>query len=188
MHPGASDEELRRAYKRQRDLFQSGSLPLVSLLSEPELARERERLEEAQKTLLDGVRRRTYDLSFFPDKVKTSQGEDHSRRADALEQAALQAELAPLLHSETEYTGPLLRKIRESQGIDLSDIAQKTKIATSHLSAIEGEDFATLPAEVYTRGFVSQMVGLLGLDQTHATRSYMRRFRAFRKAQPERRA
>jgi len=185
-HPGASDEELRRAYKRQRDLFQSGSLPLVSLLNEAELARERSRLEEAQKTLLDGVRRRTYDLSFFPDKSSDARTlERGPSEADALEQAALRAELAPLLHAETEYTGPLLRRVRESQGIDLGDIAKKTKIAHAHLTAIEVEDFAQLPAEVYTRGFVTQLAGLLGLDKTIATRSYVRRFRAFRKAQPE---
>jgi flagellar biosynthesis protein FlhG len=188
-HPGSSDEELRRAYKRQRDLFQSGSLPLISLLTEAELDRERGRLEEAQKTLLDGVRRRTYDLSFFPDPTGDARAQERgTSEADALEQAALRAELAPLLHAETEYTGPLLRRIRESQGIDLGDIAKKTKIAQAHLAAIEAEDFALLPAEVYTRGFVTQMAGLLGVDKTLATRSYMRRFRAFRKAQPEKRA
>src|SRR5690606_24227793 len=69
-HRGAGDEELRRAYKRQRDVFQPGSLALTSLLSEQEIMRERGRVEEAQETLLDPMRRRAYDLSFFPDAAK----------------------------------------------------------------------------------------------------------------------
>src|SRR5690606_20462053 len=66
-HRGATDEDLRRAYKRQRDIYQPGSLPITSLLSDAELGRERARVEEAHGTLLDPVRRRAYDLSIFPD-------------------------------------------------------------------------------------------------------------------------
>lgn len=181
-HPSASDEELRRAYKRQRELFQSGSLPLVSLLSEAETDLERLRLEEAQKTLLDAVRRRAYDLSYFPEK-EASQPRPNPEQSEArrLEQAALRTELAHEIHAETEFTGDLFRRVRESQGVELEDIAQKTKISATHLAAIENEDFESLPAEVYTRGFVSQMAGLLGLDKTQATRSYLRRLRARRK-------
>lgn len=188
-HPGASDEELRRGYKRQRELFQGGSLPLVSLLSEAEVERERAHLEEAQKTLLDPVRRRAYDLSFFPEKTAREHPESAElTEARLLERALLQEQLAHELHGETEFTGELLRRIRESQGIELAEISQKTKISPSHLAAIEGEDFATLPAEVYTRGFVSQLAGLLGLDKTQATRTYLRRYRAYQKAHPTDRA
>ena len=180
-HRGASDEELRRAYKRQRDLFTGGSIPLYSLLTESELSRERSRVEEAQETLLDPIRRRSYDLSFFSDDSRA--GAEESPLLDEarlLEQAALRAELAEELHSETEYTGELLRRVRESRGIELAEIAQKTKISASHLDAIESEAFEKLPAEVYTRGFVQQVSVLLGLDPTQATRTYLRRFRASR--------
>jgi flagellar biosynthesis protein FlhG len=40
-HPAAGDEELRKAYKRQRDIFQPGSLPLCSLMAEDALEGER---------------------------------------------------------------------------------------------------------------------------------------------------
>lgn len=182
-HPGSSDEELRRAYKRQRDIFQQNSLPLVSLLSRSDLETELLRLDEAQKTLLDPIRRRAYDLSFFPEKAKPDESvPPELSEAQLLEQAALRNELAREIHGETEFTGTLLRRVRESQGIELEDISRKTRIAVSHLAAIEAEDFDQLPAEVYTRGFVSQMAGLLGLDKTQATRSYLRRYRALRKA------
>ncbi len=52
-HRGSSDEELRRAYKRQREMYQPGSLPLTSLLSADSLRAEQARIEEAHDTLLD---------------------------------------------------------------------------------------------------------------------------------------
>ncbi len=182
-HRGASDEELRRAYKRRREVFEPGSLPMTSLLSEQEVARDRSRIEEAQETLLDPVRRRAYDLSFFSDGDETKADQrPRDDEAALAEQAMLRKQLAHEIHAETEYTGDLLRRVRESQGIELEEISKKTKISTSHLSAIEEDDFAKLPAEVYTRGFVQQLAGLLGLDATQATRTYIRRYKAFRKA------
>lgn len=182
-HRGASDEELRRAYKRQRELFQPGSITLYSLLTEAELSRERSRVEEAQETLLDPVRRRGYDLSFFPnDEGDRAQKGPQLDEAHLLEQAQQRAHLAHEIHSETEYTGELLRRVRESLGIEIAEIAQKTKIAASHLHAIEAEQFEKLPAEVYTRGFVQQVSALLGLDPIQATRTYLRRFRISRRS------
>lgn len=181
-HRSATDEELRRAYKRQKELFQPDSITLYSLLSESELAKERARIEEAQETLLDPVRRRTYDLSFFSQDTEVEgAGRPPVDEARLLEQAQLRAELAHEIHPETEYTGELFQRVRESQGIELSEIAQKTKISASYLEAIEQEDFDKLPAEVYTRGFVQQVSALLGLDSTQATRTYLRRFRQSRR-------
>jgi flagellar biosynthesis protein FlhG len=181
-HRGAGDEELRRAYKRQREVFQTGGLALSSLVSETEAQRERGLVEEAQETLLDPLRRRAYDLSFFPDAA--SQYNEQKLvpdEAQLSEQAFLRAQLAHEIHSETEFTGDLFQRVRQSQGIDLEDIAQKTKISRSHLRAIEADEFDTLPAEVYTRGFVQQMAQMLGLDATQAARTYVRRLRASRK-------
>lgn len=183
---GASDEEVRRAYKRQRDVFQPGSLALSSLLLDEEIVRERGRVEEAQETLLDPVRRRAYDISFFPDASDARSAErPRYNDAELLEQQMLRKQLAHELHAETEYTGDLLRRVRISQGIELEEICAKTKIGVGHLEAIEQDAFEKLPAEVYARGFVSQVANLLGLDATQATRSYIRRLRSARKANPE---
>jgi len=178
-HRGASDEEVRRAYKRQRDVFQPGSLALSSLLFDEQIMVERGRVEEAQKTLLDPVRRRSYDLSFFPDaSADTSQRAEYMDEARLAEQFMLQQQLAHEIHAETEFTGELLRRVRQSQGILLEEIGRTTKISMTHLRAIEEDSFENLPAEVYTRGFVGQFAQLLGLDATQATRTYIRRMRA----------
>jgi len=179
-HRGATDEELRRAYKRQRDLYQPGSLPLTSLLSEVEQRRESARIEEAHDTLLDPLRRKAYDASIFPE---TEAEAPRSRAADSAllaERAALRQELSREINAETEFTGRLLTKVREAMGVELTDIARETKISVSHLSAIELESFHELPALVYTRGFVQQLAKFLKLDPTQVTKTYLRRLREAR--------
>ncbi len=185
-HRGATDEEVRRAYKRQREIYQSGSLPLTSLLGEDGLRQEQARIDEAYDTLLDPVRRRAYDLSTF-----TDDDEDEPERnpavdaALAAERAMLRQELAREINAETEFTGRLLAKVREAQGIEIEEISQHTKISSAHLRAIESESFQHLPALVYTRGFVQQVAKYLQLDPSQVSRTYLRRMRQWRAAEGE---
>ncbi|HKQ67714.1 MAG TPA: helix-turn-helix domain-containing protein [Polyangiaceae bacterium] len=175
---GASDEEIRRASKRQRDIFGEGSLPLTSLVWGQELAREQARVEEAHDTLLDPVRRRAYDLSTFPEAVaELAPPQDPSSHGIASELLMLQSELAREIHAETQFSGALLQKVRESQGIEIVEIAAKTKIAATHLRAIEQDAFEELPALVYTRGFVQELAKCLRLDPSQVARTYLKRMR-----------
>jgi flagellar biosynthesis protein FlhG len=178
-HRGASDEELRRAYKRQREIYQPLSLPLTSLLDDAALKREQARVEEAHETLLDPLRRKAYDASIFRDEASDRAPAPPVVDAAAeAERALLRQELGREISAETEFTGRLLQKVREAQGIEIDDIAKHTKIALSHLRAIEAENFAELPALVYTRGFVQQLAKYLKLDPTQVSRTYLRRMRA----------
>jgi flagellar biosynthesis protein FlhG len=93
------------------------------------------------------------------------------------EQLLLQAELSREIHAETAFTGEVLQKVRESQGISLEDIATSTKISTAHLSALEEERYDELPAQVYVRGFVQQLARHLKLDPAQVVKTYMRRMR-----------
>ena len=81
------------------------------------------------------------------------------------------------MHPETEFTGALIAKVRLSQGVELADIAQRTKISAAHLRAIEAEAVAELPALVYVQGFVQEVAKYLRLDTQQVVRSYMRRLR-----------
>jgi flagellar biosynthesis protein FlhG len=175
----SNDEEVRRAYKRQRELYATGGLATSSLLEGAQLKAEQTRLDEAYDTLLDPVRRRAYDLSTFPAEAEPEAAEKRSQRPQALaaEQLMLQAELAREIGPETEFTGALLRKVRESQGIELVEISQKTKIARAHLAAIEDEEWTSLPAYVYVRGFVNEVAKFLRLDPAQVQKTYMRRVR-----------
>jgi flagellar biosynthesis protein FlhG len=180
-HPAAGDEELRKAYKRQRDIFQPGSLPLCSLMAEDALEGERAHIEEAHDTLLDPVRRRAYDLSTFPDRQQNQSPPDLAEDAALdVERALLREELAHEIGPSTPFTGRLLRKVRQSQGVDLLDISRHTKISQVQLHAIEEEDFGGLPAFVYLRGFVQEVAKFLKLDPTQVARTYLRRYGQWR--------
>jgi flagellar biosynthesis protein FlhG len=173
----AADDEIRRAYKRQREIFREGGLPTVSVVSPDVLRKELARIEEAHDTLLDMVRRRAYDLSTFPDdapEVLPARTQSASQMAELM---MLQAELAREINAETQFSGALLRKVRESQGIDVVDIARVTKISNAHILAIENESPGDLPAPVYVQGFVQQIARFLKLDPAQVTKTYMRRLR-----------
>lgn len=174
----SADDEIRRAVKRQREIFREGSLPLCSVVSPEVLKQVQTRIEEAHDTLLDPVRRRAYDLSTFPDDIPAAAPPQRNRDAarDA-ELGMLQAELAREINAETEFTGALLRKVRESQGIEITDISQRTKISIAHLVAIESESFGDLPALVYVQGFVQQVAKFLKLDPLQVGKTYTRRLR-----------
>jgi flagellar biosynthesis protein FlhG len=173
----ASDEEIRRAYKRQREIYATGGLATVSMLDAAQLGAAQRKLDEAYETLLDVMRRRAYDLSTFPDQEPEVLSARTTRPALAAEQLMLQEELAREIGPETEFTGPLLRKVRESQGLELIDISSKTKIARAHLQAIEDERFEDLPAVVYTRGFLVEFAKQLRVDPSMVQKTYLRRMR-----------
>jgi len=173
----ATDEEVRRAYKRVKEMYAPSSLAISSLLEPSELAVARTRLDEAYDTLLDPLRRRAYDLSNAPDPEPHTSPEPPKRPALVAEQTMLQHELAREIGPETEFTGALLRKVREAYGIEISEISGRTKIGKAHLVAIEEDDFASLPAAVYVRGFVAELAKFLRLDPPQVQRTYLRRMR-----------
>jgi flagellar biosynthesis protein FlhG len=173
----AADDEIRRAYKRQREVFREGGLATVSVVAPEAIRKELVRIEEAHDTLLDPVRRRAYDLSTYPDDPRDRIAPARSNLASAAELAMLQAELAREINPETQFTGALLRKVRESQGVEIADVAQHTKISATHLIAIEAEAFKDLPALVYVQGFVHTVAKELKLDPVQVSKTYMRRMR-----------
>ena len=53
-----------------------------------------------------------------------------------------------------ESLGERLRKIREKENLSRQDLAEITKIRPEYIRALEEGDFASLPEEVYARGFL----------------------------------
>jgi flagellar biosynthesis protein FlhG len=176
----SNDEEVRRAYKRQKEIYATGGVATSSLFTEGQLKSEQSLLDEAYDTLLDPIRRRAYDLSMFPEPEGAAAGGARTSVRPALdaEQIMLQGELAREIGPETDFSGALLRKVRESQGIELGEISARTKIGRTHLSALEEERFGDLPAPVYVRGFLSEVAKYLRLDPAQVQRTYLRRMRA----------
>ena len=55
---------------------------------------------------------------------------------------------------ELSTAGGMLRAAREALGLDIPALAERTKIRTEHLEAIEAMEIGQLPAQPYTMGFV----------------------------------
>jgi flagellar biosynthesis protein FlhG len=169
---GASDEDIRRAYKRCRDVYAHDALCCYGLYEPHEIEKMRARLDEAFDVLVDPARRRPYELSVFPDEPEPV---PVPREPFADEPPRPPPEISP----ETQFTGALLRQVRESQRVTLHEIHQRTKISIVYLKAIEDDDFSRLPEVVYTGGFLREMARHLKLDSQQVSRTYVGRYKRY---------
>jgi cytoskeleton protein RodZ len=60
--------------------------------------------------------------------------------------------------------GERFRAAREARGLTLSDVAEHIRIRSVYLAAIEDENWASIGAPVYIRGFLRTYARFLGLD------------------------
>lgn len=74
--------------------------------------------------------------------------------------------------SELASFGEELRREREIRGISLKEIADATKISKRFLDALERNDHKTLPAPVFTRGFVREYARYVGLNVEEMVNRY----------------
>lgn len=74
--------------------------------------------------------------------------------------------------SELASFGEDLRREREIRGISLKEISDATKISKRFLEALERNDHRTLPAPVFTRGFVREYARYVGLNVEEMVNRY----------------
>lgn len=90
-------------------------------------------------------------------------------------------EVNPRLEEEilkvSECDGLFLQKIRQYKKITLDQVSEATRISKSFLAAIEANAVTTLPAEVFVRGFISQITRVLGVNDRTITDAYMKYYR-----------
>jgi flagellar biosynthesis protein FlhG len=187
--PTASFEDIRRANRRIRDIYGAESVAISGLYDPASLEAVHRRLDLAYTTLMDAAKRKEYDLELFPDGVPMpvahlapSSDAPPPRPAAKVDDSAIMTVRPPMpeITSRTEFSGPLLRQIREAIGVELREIAERSKIGMAYLHALEGEVFAKLPAPVYVRGFLAEYARALGLDAERVKQTYLERYRASR--------
>jgi curved DNA-binding protein CbpA len=93
---------------------------------------------------------------------------------------ALNPEREEFLKSVKLFNGAALKKARQMHGMNLVELAERSKIRRAYLEYIEEEQFQFLPAPVYVKGFVTLMASILGLPAERAAQDYMQIFRAKR--------
>jgi flagellar biosynthesis protein FlhG len=185
---GAAPEDVERAYRAARDVYQPESLALYSVFGERDASVIRERIEEAYRILSDAEARRAYDAATAGAVTGRSDGPAarDGMDPDAILRAAVDglegvSEGFRELESEVEeeaagdFDGGRLRRARLRRGFDLQQIADVTKISVANLTRIEEETFDELPAGVYVRGFVIAYARTIGLDPDRVVAGYMAR-------------
>jgi hypothetical protein len=75
--------------------------------------------------------------------------------------------------SSAGWDGAALRRVRESRGVTLSQLADRTKVTRHHLENIGDDRYDRLPAYVYLRGILLSLGKELRLDAQTVCRSYL---------------
>jgi hypothetical protein len=169
--PKASRDQIDKAHRFCLDMYKEGALATYSLLDPGDAEAARRKISFAHETLADVERRRQYDLSLglvpaTPAVVPFSVG--RSGEAAAMTAPSVAVPDGPL-------GGADLRRVRESRGIALREIAASTKIGHRFLEYLEEDRFAMLPPAVYLRGFLQEYARALGMDPRRTAEAYMAR-------------
>ena len=79
------------------------------------------------------------------------------------------------MESENKHTisfGRYLKSVRIEKGIDLTQIAEETKILHSILVNLESENHEKLPSPLFVKGFIRGYAEIVGADALVAEKSY----------------
>lgn len=176
VEPTASDEIIRRANRRIRQVYAKDSPVVGGLYRKAALAKLHRRFDHAYEVLMDPIKRRANDASLFPDGKPTDMITQQLPAID-IGVAPTESERPPmpLVDETTIYSGEFLRQVREARGLDLRDISDQSKIGMSYLNALEEENYLELPALVYVRGFLLEYSKRLRLSQEDVLESYLSR-------------
>jgi cytoskeleton protein RodZ len=72
--------------------------------------------------------------------------------------------------------GAALRDARRRYGMDVREVEDRTKIRAKYIRALENEDWETLPAPAYIRGFLRTYGSMVGLDGEMLVDEFRRRY------------
>ncbi len=74
--------------------------------------------------------------------------------------------------SKNGIVGPQLKARRQALRLSLAQVELDTKIRGKFLTALESGDYATLPNDIYSRGFVQHYASYLGLEALPIAAAY----------------
>ena len=186
VEPTVSEDELRRAYKRVWACFHPDHYSSYGLYSRAQLEALLSRFQSAFELLMNSEQRREYDLKTFPQGVPSRAPKKKREAASRLTptfQTLVPIREARALWDTTrppETLGASLKELRERFNLPLSVVHERSKISLSMLELIEADAFAELPAEVYLRGFIRELLQLFGIQRLVDLDGYLSAYRAAR--------
>ena len=161
----ATRGEIQVAYEMAKKTYKDGSMASYSLFDGEGQAEILEKIEEAYRVLSDSKKKQKYDQALAISNPGLSPP-DQAISPPPVEEPIPE-----------EITGEVIKTLREKNGISLEEIAETTRINIDYLSAIEKSRFASLPAEVYVRSYLRQMVKIIRCDDT-VVEGFMKQYHA----------
>lgn len=202
----ATAQEIHKAYERVRKIYDPNSIALYSLFSPEETEKIRQRVEDAYRTLIYDENRRDYDRTLrdipLPPEPQQPELRYQQRPLSAPSRTPRMAEptistaepratepqqqqappvpstAQPVPPDITEFTGPVLKMMREQRGLSTRNVADTTKLSTRYIEGIEEENYKKLPARPYLRGFLVLYAKAIGYESDSIVNDYMKRYDA----------
>ena len=203
--PSASFEEIRDAYLQAKSTHSEENMALYSIMSTENLDENINEIENAYKVLSNEERRIKYhkENNIESSWILTKEASNNNNLIEkskndftevnensptkenkianlvANNKFALKYDSDPIFEKEikdtTEYSGEILRRIREYKNVNIERMSEMTRISKTHIRNIESDNYSQLPARVYTRGFVYQYAKCLKINPDEVASSYMNR-------------
>lgn len=188
-----SDPTKRKRYDEARGINREANALNYNALSERPVSPRVDSIYSSNNAPVSSMLREEFTLNSLSSSAPPSTGDMSAKAAQVLSNTtnvsklvtqkrfALDYVVNATFESEvedaTEFTGELLKKIREYKCVDLERLSDMTKVSRLYLQSIESEDFNKLPAAVYVRGFVFQYAKCLKLKPEVVANSYVARMK-----------
>ncbi len=189
LETNCTQEQIRVNYNRIKNTYSKSNPASYSLISEDKAKSILDELEIAYIILSDPVKRIEYNNAHnienvFDNKIEEGRDKEKQERENKIlkrDYFFLDYKVDPDFEVEiektTEFTGSLLKKIREYKNVTIERVSETTKITSQHIINLEEENYNALPAKIYTRGFVYQYARILRLNPTLVANSYISRYK-----------
>jgi DnaJ-class molecular chaperone len=192
--PNSSSFEIKRAYRDALSIYNEDSLVTYSLFSSDERDKILKTIEEAFLTLINENKRAAYDrmltdsgqvdLSITsmrnqkkPVPFYSSNITDIDNFAERVRKKSREQEVKKLTNetlSKDLISGDDLKKVREAVDVEISEINAITRISVSVIKSIEGNQFESLPPELYLRSFLRTYAETLKIDPQRIIDGYLK--------------
>jgi len=193
--PGASPFEVSQAYKDALSIYNEDSLITYSFFDDDERDLILKKIEKAFLTLIDPIKRTTYDrklvrsgeadesilikkerkkpISLFQTQYPRNKG-IHLKKIRKKIAAKDMKKLSNEIFSSDVISGTDLKNLRESVGIDLQEVFEVTRVNIPTLKSIEENEFDKLPPIIYLKNFLKSYSDIFQLDSTTIIDGYIK--------------
>ena len=163
----ATLNEMDRAYDELRDIDSRGK---YLKLYDPQNTQSATKYAAVRENL--NIQKDSQSDSRFSNQVNEFKGDDPTVtrvigslkvKADKVDSDELQSKLREILENCTPGTGATIEALRIAAGLTIKDIEFHTKFSYQIINAIEKDDFGTLPASIYVRGFLKNFFKFLAM-------------------------